>query len=240
MAQPFEALRERLLRAGMAPRHVRRYLRELADHLADLSAEEEQAGRSPEDAQSAARARLGTVDELAQAMIQRPQFRSWCARAPWAMFSVGALGLLAAAYFLACLYLWCGWRVFVPGAETPFDARVPMYSLANIYFQAGKFYYTCAPIFAAWGIGVVAVRQRLKAVWPLVGFLLIAFMGASAHIEASRTAVAGAGHIRMSFFTLASSGAGSSDRLIYACVVLTLAALPYLFMRLHQARSSHL
>ena len=34
---PFEALSETLLRAGIAPRHVRRCLRELGDHLADLS-----------------------------------------------------------------------------------------------------------------------------------------------------------------------------------------------------------
>src|SRR5436190_18436822 len=41
MAEPFHEVRERLLRAGGTPRHVRRYLTELADHLADLRAEEE-------------------------------------------------------------------------------------------------------------------------------------------------------------------------------------------------------
>ena len=44
MSKPFGELRERLLRAGVAPRHVRRYLNELDDHLADLRAEEERAG----------------------------------------------------------------------------------------------------------------------------------------------------------------------------------------------------
>jgi hypothetical protein len=46
MALLFDELRERLLRAGVAPRHVRRYLRELSEHLADLRAEEERAGKS--------------------------------------------------------------------------------------------------------------------------------------------------------------------------------------------------
>jgi hypothetical protein len=50
MPKPFRDLRERLLRARVAPRHVRRYLSELADHLADLRTEEERAGRSPADA----------------------------------------------------------------------------------------------------------------------------------------------------------------------------------------------
>src|SRR5947199_7049207 len=86
MAKPFHELRERLLRAGVTPRHVRRYLAELADHLADLRAEEERAGRSRADAESAALARLGGVDNLAKAMIEQRQFQSWCVRAPWAMF----------------------------------------------------------------------------------------------------------------------------------------------------------
>ena len=40
MAMWLRELRERLLRAGVAPRHVRRYLTELREHWADLTAEE--------------------------------------------------------------------------------------------------------------------------------------------------------------------------------------------------------
>ncbi len=71
-------LRERLLRAGVAPRHVRRYLAELADHLADLRAEEERAGRDQTDAESAALIRLGGIEELARAMTEKRQLQSWC------------------------------------------------------------------------------------------------------------------------------------------------------------------
>ena len=87
MAKPFHELRERLLRAGIAPRHVRRYLTELSDHLADLRAEEERAGRSRADAESAALGRLGGMDTLAKAMIEQRQFRSWSVRAPWVVFA---------------------------------------------------------------------------------------------------------------------------------------------------------
>jgi hypothetical protein len=80
MAKPLNDLRERLLRAGVAPRHVRRYLAGLADHLADLRAEEERAGRSQGEAESAALVRLGGTDDLARAMIERRQFQSLCAR----------------------------------------------------------------------------------------------------------------------------------------------------------------
>ena len=45
MPQPrFDRLTERLLTAGIAPRHVRRYARELSDHYDDL-VREEMAGR---------------------------------------------------------------------------------------------------------------------------------------------------------------------------------------------------
>ena len=105
MAKPFSELRERLLRAGVAPRHVRRYLTELADHWADLTAEEERAGRSRADAESAALVRLGRMDDLARAMIEQRRFQSWCVRAPWAVFGLAPLFLLAAAYLVACLIL---------------------------------------------------------------------------------------------------------------------------------------
>ena len=58
----FHELRERLLRDGVAPRHVRRYLGELTDHFADLTAEEQQAGRNLAEAKSAALERLGKTD----------------------------------------------------------------------------------------------------------------------------------------------------------------------------------
>src|SRR5438552_14580444 len=135
MAKPFHELRERSLRAGVAPRHVRRYLTELADHLADLRAEEERAGRSRADAESAALARLGGVDNLAKAMIEQRQFQSWCVRAPWAMFCLAPLCLLAGAYFVACVYLWFGWSIFLLGSYTLLGGRTGTgKGLGTIYF----------------------------------------------------------------------------------------------------------
>ena len=82
----FDDLRETLLVGGIAPRHVRRYLRELSEHLDDLTAQQRVAGYDGEDAAIRARARLGGDEELAAAMLAQKQFRSWAARAPWAVF----------------------------------------------------------------------------------------------------------------------------------------------------------
>src|ERR1700686_4666812 len=220
MATQFHELKERLLRAGVAPRNVRRYLRELADHFADLTEEEQQAGRNMAEAQSAALARLGKTENLAKAFLEQRQFQSWFARAPW-MFALVPLICLGAAYLVACLYLWCGWKFFLPGADTPFGAlAASTNSLANMYFQGGKFYYYSAPVLVGWTIGIVAVRQRIKAVWPTVGLVLISWMGATARIQASRTAVPrGLGHISMDFFTFGSSSQIISKSMLAAFVI---------------------
>jgi hypothetical protein len=197
MAKPFSELRECLLRAGVAPRHVRRYLTELADHLNDLKAEEERAGHSPADAESAARIRLGGTDELAKAMIEQRQFQSWCVRAPWAMFGVAPVLLLSGAYLVACLILWSGWKFFLPGNDTPF---VQIDGFAIFYFGIGRLLYFGAPIFVGWGIGFIAVRQRLRTVWPFVGLILITLIGCVAQVRVRRPVVpGGAGHVSMVF-----------------------------------------
>ena len=235
MAKPFHELRERLLRAGVAPRHVRRYVTELTDHLADLTVEEERAGRSRTDAESAALVRLGGMDDLARAMIEQRQFRSWSVRVPWAVFGLTPLLLLAGAWFVALFILWFGWQIFLPGADTPFGpGRV--YGFANLYFQTGKALYFGAPIFVGWVIGLIAVRQRLKALWPMVGLVLSAGMGGTSRVQASRTAVPGVGHIHMDF-ALGTSVHGLSDGLMHALVILSLTVLPYLIWRLQKAHS---
>jgi hypothetical protein len=238
LAKPFHELRERLLRGGVAPRHVRRYLTELADHLADLRAEEERAGRSRAESESAALVRLGRMDDLAAAMIERRQFQAWCARMPWAIFGLAPLLFLAAAYLAACIYLWVGWTIFLPDADTPFAGvpTGPIYGLGNLYFQAGKLYYFALPVLVGWGTGLLAARQRFSGIWPAVGLVLVAGMGATAQIRASRSAVPGGlGHIRMDFFALGPFRLDIAGGLFHALVILLLAVLPYLIWRWQKA-----
>lgn len=235
MEKPFQEMRERLLRAGIAPRHIHRYITELEDHWSDLSAEEERAGLSRKDAESAAFSRLGGIDDLAQAMIQRREFRSWCARAPWMLFTLGPLLLLGLAYLILCCYLWIGWRVFLPGANTPFGLSNsgPVYSLSNLYFQAGRFCYLWVPVLVGWMVAFAAARQRLKPAWLVLGLALLAWMGSTAEIHASRTMIPGGlGHISMNFFAFH----GSAKQNIYALLMFfSISALPYFLWRVRRA-----
>ncbi|MES2219909.1 MAG: hypothetical protein V4587_02960 [Acidobacteriota bacterium] len=235
MAKPFHELCERLLQAGVAPRYVRRYLAELSDHLADLQTEEIRAGRSTADAESASLVRLGSMDDLAKAMIEQRQLQSWCARAPWAVFSLAPAMGLAAAWAIALFILWSGWQIFLPEAATPFGAgHFRLFDLANIYFQFGKAIYFFAPVLIGWGIWILAIRQRTKTWWPTLGMLLLALAASSGHVSATRTAVRGGfPHVRMGL-TLDLIQEGPSG-FLHMIVVFSVAALPYVAWRVYQA-----
>jgi len=238
--KPFNELRERLLRSGVAPRHVRRYLKELADHLTDLRTAEEHAGSSRAEAEAAALVRLGSMNDLAKAMTEQRQFQSWSVRAPWAAFGLAPLCVLALAYFAACFILWSGWKMFLPGAETPFGTHEadPIYALENIYFQIGRMIYFSAPVLIGWGIGLVAARQRLWTVWPAIGLVLTALIGGSARVHAIRPGPGAGGRVGMDF-ALGEFGPSVPSSIFHFLMFLSLMALPYLIWRLCRTLPSH-
>jgi hypothetical protein len=235
MQMRFEELRERLLRAGVAPRHVRRYLRELRDHVADLRAEEERAGRSPVEAERAALERLGSAEELERAMLEKPQLRAWSARAPWAVFGIAPLTGLAGAYLMACLILWTGWRMFMPGLESPF---VRVDGLAVVYFGVGRMVYWGAPVAAGWAIGLLAARQRVKVAWPVVGLAVVALIGCMAQVHTIRPEFPGAwGQVSMRL-AVGPTIEENLGRLVYALGIFAWTAVPYVVWRVSRRTAS--
>jgi hypothetical protein len=167
---PFEMVRETLLKGGIAPRHVRRYLAELQEHLDDLTAKQRDAGYDGENATSRAHARLGDDKDLAAAMLARRDFRSWPARLPWLVFmvlppvatAVMGLALYAAVYFIG-------------NSATKIDALVPMPQNLLIGFSvmAMTAIDVLAVPVAAMLLALLADRQRLKPLWPLLGIALL-------------------------------------------------------------------
>lgn len=161
------------------------------------------------------------------------RFQSWCVRAPWAMFGLAPLCLLAGAYFVACFILWSGWRLLLPGTNTPF---VRIDGFAIYYFGVGRAVYYGAPILIGWGIGLIAAPQSTTALWPTVGLALIALISVTAQVHASHPVPGGAGHISMDF-ALGHSLQGISSGLFHALMIFSLMVLPYLMMRLQKAHS---
>lgn len=161
--------------------------------------------------------------------------RSWRERAPLALFCLAPMPMLVGAYAIACLILWVGWRTFIPGLDSPFGVRA--HGLANLYFQAGKYYYCAAPVLVGWLFEFIAVRLRVKAVWLTIGLLLVAWMGAAARIEANRGTVhSGFGHISMSF-NFWSLIPNAYDGMLHAATILLLAAFPYLLWRFQRSQT---
>lgn len=181
MSRPFDVLRGELLAAGVGPSQARRYLAELADHLEDLAAEEVSAGRSPDEARTAARARLGADDALAQAMILPGRFRSWTARAPWVVLPLTGLGVLAVSYGLTTVLMVLAvaeLATLVAGHPMP-PAWLP--PLADRIFTAVRF---LSPVAAGWVVGMLALRQRLDSRWIAVTLIGIAAVGAGLYCRA--------------------------------------------------------
>ncbi len=75
-------LQNELLRAGIAPRHVRRTLGELSDHFEDLIDHALVDGVDLNTAQLRALDDLGDLRDVAKAMRLQPQLRSWAFRFP--------------------------------------------------------------------------------------------------------------------------------------------------------------
>jgi hypothetical protein len=167
---PFENLRERLLRAGIPPRHASRYVTELREHLSDLAAQERATGLDARQAEERARALVGSDTQLAQAMIDKAP-RSLAARAPWSVFALMPVLLLICVIGITGVVMM---RLLWPlQALAPADwptGYAILIAAAN--FTAT---YLIGPLLVA-GCIMAALRQRLASGWFWVGLALIALI----------------------------------------------------------------
>jgi hypothetical protein len=155
--------------------------------------------------------------------LQPSLFRRWCARAPWAVFGIIPVVLLGAAYFAACFILWSGWRIFLPGMESPF--AVHLHGVSILYFGVGRSLYFYAPVVIGWGVALVAARQRSTAVWPIAGLVLIALLGGAAQVETYHAA--DGGRVSLDFFL---------GHTVHTLLLFVITVIPYLILRMARYR----
>jgi hypothetical protein len=179
----FDALREQLLRAGIAPRHVRRYVGELRDHFDDLMREEIAGGASQSAAEIRARTRLGSDSDLAEVMLARPDLRSLSARHPLAVFAAGPLAMVLAALAVG-LAVEIGIFQLVPMlAPHPSAAQRDMFVFAiGIWNSLATI---VAPLAIAIGLCLVGLRQRMSSTWIFVAIACACVLGAFQEIHFS-------------------------------------------------------
>jgi hypothetical protein len=92
----FNALRDTMLAAGIAPRHATRATRELRDHYDDLVQERLANGEQDAVARDHAAEALGAMDAVVAAMSARRELKTWVYRYPRTAVIVYPLACLAA------------------------------------------------------------------------------------------------------------------------------------------------
>jgi hypothetical protein len=165
--QQLELLGERLLRAGIAPRHVRRYLRELRDHYDDAVQGELHKGASRAAAEETAALRVGEPESLFRSALARPELRSTVARYPRLVFGAGPM-LLWAAFFITALFMFA-------------EAAISLERMRAMHLMM-TFFARVFPVVLALGLFVVAYRQRLPLFWPTVGASVVAILAGTLDI----------------------------------------------------------
>lgn len=213
MPDPFASLGDRLLRAGVRPKTVNRYIAELRDHLDDLTTELEANGLSREVAQQRALSRLGSVETLAIPMVSDRRFHSWAARTPWAVFLIAPFvgyGVIVALLAVALV------SATSPGTAPDWFGAVGR--------AAGHFAAFVAPLILAWTLAFMALRQRSPALWPLIGMGLTIITAAVTELQVKLAGPDHGGEIAIAL-TLPS--------VMQIIAVLLAAATPLLLLRKH-------
>lgn len=214
MPDAFAALGETLLRAGIAPAQIRRYLAELRDHADDLAEQFERDGASPDDARRRALQYLGDNDALALPLLVQPRFRSWAARLPGLCFL--ALPLLSQLLASALLIL------VLIGAATALDRPHLLPDLGSMIAIA----WLILPVATAWLVLPAAHRRRARLHYPLLGLLAGAALAVSLQLHIALPTAEAAGAISVALQRPAP---------LPLLVLLTLGLLPLAILRLRDA-----
>jgi hypothetical protein len=179
----FAALRERLLRSGVAPRHARRAVLELRAHHEDVEMELRAAGHTPEQCEALAAERVGSDEAFVRDMLARPELRSFASRRPFVAFTLlpllGFIALLALSVVLVigAVEATEHWRALLPPAVTQ-----SVRWLGTALFLAALW---LAPIAVGGVVCVLAARQRIAARWAIAGAVLVGLLAAhiNGHLE---------------------------------------------------------
>ena len=171
----FAGVRAALLNAGIAPKYVRRALREIQEHLADLCAEAEEQRLTRAEAIEYAQARIGTCDAFVSAYLEQPNLKSWGARWPKRLFILAPLMCLLASMLLLTV-----------GAASLLEAFAGAHAHQHRVLPALlRHCLTALPMVGMYGLPVImsltvsvyAIRRRLAPIWPAVGIGVISVLG---------------------------------------------------------------
>jgi len=174
-SQTLSGLSDRLLRAGVAHRHVRRYIRELRDHYEDALHEELAKGLDRRLAEQAAWARVGSEEELVRSVLAQPALRSTAARFPALVFGAAPVLIWFASLALSLAALGAFFETYEPARLTSWALRSG-YALCLVYVRL-------LPVLLGAVLLIVSARQRTRLFWPIVGTAIVALIGGTTTVH---------------------------------------------------------
>lgn len=172
----YRRLSSRLLQGGIAPRRVRRIVGELRDHFVDLKSSAIAEGMNEVEAENRAVSRLGTEQEVTDAMLARPELQSWAARWPWAIYMLlpplllDVLSLVVFGLVFGLVFALSG----VAAVPDPWFAGTVDVILATLEHGA--------PLVLCAGLIWMAVRRRSRSPWLIPGLISVGTLGGSYHV----------------------------------------------------------
>jgi hypothetical protein len=232
--QPLKRLGERLLRAGVAHRHVRRYMSELHDHYEDALREELAKGLDRTLAEQAAWKRLGSEEELARSVLAQPALRSTAARFPALVF--GAAPVLT--WFVSFALIFYGLAL----ADFGWWVLGSMYALFLLYMRV-------LPVILGVVLLIASARQRTAPHWPIVGTAIVALIGGTTGVvftlgSTPQASLVGINSSLLPMIFRSSAWIGRPNALALAggvarsALMLGMATTPYVIWQIRQRRSS--
>ena len=180
----FSELREELLRAGVAPRKIRRAVLEIESHFQQLVDEEVARGSSDHYARSEAHRLLGSNQTLVQHYAARPEFRAWSRRWPAVWFTLVALAAYLALSIssLAILHTVVEhMSVYLSHVYIAPEVTYRIDLMARIVFL-WLFSWFVAIAFA-----VLAYRRRVALHWPIAGIVALSILASLINVTVTLT-----------------------------------------------------
>ena len=168
-------LARRLLRGGVGLRHVRRTLRELRDHRADLVDRMVEQGQDHAAATCEANQLLGDRDVLAAQMIARPELRSRVRRFAWLLFVLGPMPMIAVtAYAVAAIGVGVVVALESVGLISTREISLNLSNLHPLTIAVRVLLQWVAPVLVGLLLCRAAARRLMPAVWPVCAMAIVA------------------------------------------------------------------
>lgn len=166
----FISLRERLLRAGIAPAHANRAAAELQSHFQQLVDAALASGASLDEAGVEAHALLGSDQDIVHRFVSQPELRSWVS---------GRAGLIFSLFPFLCfiavslLLLGVGWALSTPLGTYLHTVQLAPVVARRINMGAQLAFLWVAPVSISAAFAVLAYRRRVALRWPVAGVLAL-------------------------------------------------------------------